>query len=768
MDSREARSLGMTAGPAWGRAGIATMSPEMRKRLGLAAAQFGTALVPSTGMTEFTGQMPDFSTAADGTAGVAKLPGFTENVAKGNYLDAFMQTLGAAGDAAQATAPLTGPAGLAFGAAIKAPKGLANAIKVFGATGQKAKQIEAGIAKLNAGKSPTPAQLAAVEEASRGGLAQARNAITKQNPDLKGAPPHIASMADHTKLVDELRADMKTGAANKDWYPQSSSGLAESFAGDPERQSRITRAAGIASQQTPVGRDAGIAYRGMINAEYYGDQTPKGFEFTNPDSGEVTATPWSTGHMYNAVGEKVMSTARGFDPEPTGGKIGPYTANLLTGGKDPTPEQIAQYPWMQQHLDAQGRLPAVADTIMHQRFQYPDSAKASSTSPYITRALREADGTNRPASGPQAEVWLAQQQRMGGSGNYNLRDAINEMTGLMNVETTLGSNTKLERAFRTAEMPYDERIAFDTHMSQAWTDEAGRSEILKMAGLPQMNPTAGVGAFEGQFNPVRSFYPVTPGALPGKTGAREAGLYTPRVIANMEIPSSQLIMPLDDTAARALTMATLTQQKMGFQKGLGWIKPFVDNAVPLEKSDYLQVNIGRPLTMDESMAFDQAGLGPIARGQGAAFLVFDGNTKGAYDNLTRVADQILGDGKYDVAFGPSQRFYNEHDWTGDADATEIDKAVAALGPEFGRRARDIQQAIAPKLFKQVEEWGKANGASGADFEDTLRTIERWAGGAGQRYGLAQQAPSQKLGVASPGPQQRPGLARPYDPFALED
>ena len=789
MDSREARSLGMTAGPAWGRAGIATMSPEMRKRLGLAAAQFGTALVPSTGMTEFAGQMPDFSTAADSTAGVAKLPGFTENVAKGNYLDAFLQTMGAAGDAAQATAPLTGPAGLAFGAAIKAPKGLVNAIKVFGATGQKAKQIEAGIVKLNKGATPTAPQMAAVEEAARGGLRQARNAVVKQNPKLKGAPPHIASQEDHDAMVQSLAADIREGAANKPWYSESTDALRGSYPGDVVRQDRLLKAQGMASQQTPVKRDTGIAYRGMINAERFPDSTPPGLIYANKDTGEVASSPWTPGHLYNEVNDKVMSVARGNDVEPTGGKIGPFTTNMLTGGKDPNAEQIAQNPWMAQHLDEQGRTNAVVDTIMHQKYRYPDSAKASSTTQYVTPTLREAQqivepGSTAPISEVQAPVWLTQQSRLGGEGRISYKNAVDEMTGLMNVETTLGSNTGIEKVFRTAEMPSEQRLAFDKHMNQrVFMTPEGGSEILRMLGMPQQPARGGMGAYEGQYNPVTTYQPVMPGAGPAGKGVDDAGWQlVPREIKaeglgwdgpgsvtmhQMVIPNVNFAMPLDDTTARGVTLAALLHQKFGFQKGQGWIRPYVPEAGhPTEASDWFQIDLGRPLTEDEARAFDAMGVSPIARGNAFGWLNLGGKPNQFMSKLINAADEVIGNGRYDLVHAPTQRNYFENDWKEGYDATQIDKAIEGLGPEWKQPNIDVHRALAPRLGAALEDWGKGNDIKIPD--DFKRVIEAWEGsGRGRAAGLVRQT-QQKLGVASPGAQQRPGLARPYDPFALED
>lgn len=723
-------------------------------------------------------------------------------------LDAALQALSVGGDvafAAGAGASATGvgaAAGvplMAAGLAMKAPratKGLINALRSKGLTGAALNKTAAAIAKINAGQTPTPTQMAALEAAARPttktvdgvteetpGIRQAINAVVKNNPTMKGAPPNSVSADDFNRDVEMFKRYAEAGSDNSSWYPDSAAAIDESYAGNPEMQSRAKRATGIASQQTRVEKDIESAYRGLIHANALPGTEPLPRQYLNRTTGEMFSEPASPGHMYEDVNEKIMGTARGENPEPVGGKIGNFTAQLLTAGGEPTAAQLEQYPWMAQHINPEtGMLFPTTDTVMHGMFGYGDSARAERSRPYVDRVIRAA-GFKGSTSDPQAMGWGGRQKELGVDGKANYKTGLDKMTAQMNVETVLGSNTGLERELSTATMSPADRQSFDSLVRGAFTDDLGRSKILEMAGLPQMNPRGGSGYFEGQINPATVFHPVVPPAERGNTALSKAAddgkywskgdviEYRPRIWTDLTVPGADVAMPLDDTAARALTMATLLHQKLGFQKAMGWIRPYPETSgqFPFEKSDYLQVILGRPLNAEETRAFAEAGLEPIARSKGAGFLVFPSDDAAAHgkmmaaqlERLRAASDRILGANDYEIAWSPTQRFYNDHDWAGGYDATKIDQAITALGPEYERRARDIQQAIAPEIGARYQDWASQRGITLSD--DFKRTIDAWArepSGSGPASGLWSPSPSRRVGlVGQLKPSERAGLIR---------
>ena len=334
-------------------------------------------------------------------------------------------------------------------------------------------------------------------------------------------------------------------------------------------------------------------------------------------------------------------------------------------------------------------------------------------------------------------AWEAQQGRMGGSGGYSLKDATDEMTGNMNVETVFGSNTGIERAWNTNGMSWETKNELDRRIRGAFTDQHGRSKILDMAGLPQVHPSRAIGSFEGQTNPVTSFSPVMPPATRGSYAAMSDGrVLIPRQIGGMEVGVPEFLMPLDDTTARAATMATLLHQKLGFQKAMGWIKPHVAGPdAPIDQSDFFLVDVGRNLSKGETEAiaklmYPYGQASPIASGQGVSFLNFSDLPGPEFrSKVLAAADEVLGSEDFDLIHAPTQRFYNDHDWKGGYDATKIDQSIAKLGPEFRARARDIQQEIAPRYGEQIRLFGEEHGLTVPD--ELKRTIEGWAVGNGR-------------------------------------
>lgn len=83
----------------------------------------GTALVPGSGVADVMGYSPD-------PANPGKfLPSFSQNLGRGNYFDAAMQTLGLAGDAMYAVAPVTMGITALPGAALKGAQVLGKSLR---------------------------------------------------------------------------------------------------------------------------------------------------------------------------------------------------------------------------------------------------------------------------------------------------------------------------------------------------------------------------------------------------------------------------------------------------------------------------------------------------------------------------------------------------------------------------------------------------------------------------------------------------------------
>jgi len=99
----------------------ASISPEPTNlgRVAYGAGAMGTLFAPGAGVVDVFGGAPDPFRPGE------MLPSFGENIGQGNYLDAGLQTLGAAGDVALAAGALFPPAlpgAVALGTALKAPR----------------------------------------------------------------------------------------------------------------------------------------------------------------------------------------------------------------------------------------------------------------------------------------------------------------------------------------------------------------------------------------------------------------------------------------------------------------------------------------------------------------------------------------------------------------------------------------------------------------------------------------------------------------------
>ena len=91
--------------------------PTNKTAIARALAAFGANFVPGAGVADYIGQLPDMQSG--------KLPSFKENIEEGRYLDAGLQTLGVAGDAAYAIPGI----GVAIGAIAKTPRAIQSALR---------------------------------------------------------------------------------------------------------------------------------------------------------------------------------------------------------------------------------------------------------------------------------------------------------------------------------------------------------------------------------------------------------------------------------------------------------------------------------------------------------------------------------------------------------------------------------------------------------------------------------------------------------------
>jgi len=114
--------------------------------LGAQAGWMAGLMLPSSGGTDYFGMYPEMPTEEQ-MIPTERLPSFSENIANKRYMDAMYQTLGVLGDAAYASAPFTGPAGLIAGTALKGTGAIGKVSKASKAKGIASLQEKSDLAK---------------------------------------------------------------------------------------------------------------------------------------------------------------------------------------------------------------------------------------------------------------------------------------------------------------------------------------------------------------------------------------------------------------------------------------------------------------------------------------------------------------------------------------------------------------------------------------------------------------------------------------------
>ena len=95
------------------------------------AGWMGGLMAPSSGLTDYFGLYPQIPTQ-ENMIPTERLPSFSENIENKRYMDALYQTMGVLGDAAYASTPFTGPAGLIAGTTLKGVGAVGKASKAKG------------------------------------------------------------------------------------------------------------------------------------------------------------------------------------------------------------------------------------------------------------------------------------------------------------------------------------------------------------------------------------------------------------------------------------------------------------------------------------------------------------------------------------------------------------------------------------------------------------------------------------------------------------
>ena len=114
--------------------------------LGAQAGWMAGLMLPSSGGTDYFGMYPQIPTE-EKMMPTERLPSFSENIANKRYMDAMYQTLGVLGDAAYASAPFTGPAGLIGGTVLKGAGAIGKVSKASKAKGIASLQEKSDLAK---------------------------------------------------------------------------------------------------------------------------------------------------------------------------------------------------------------------------------------------------------------------------------------------------------------------------------------------------------------------------------------------------------------------------------------------------------------------------------------------------------------------------------------------------------------------------------------------------------------------------------------------
>jgi hypothetical protein len=288
----------------------------------------------------------------------------------------------------------------------------------------------------------------------------------------------------------------------------------------------------------------------------------------------------------------------------------------------------------------------------------------------------------------QAAIWHAIRKRAGQAGPEGA--AVDFAEGLMQArvrevwETTPGVTTGSDIAGRSLK----DRMDYHTDMSSVFIDpKTGRDIIQESFGVLQVPPSGVAGSFRGQSNPatISSF-----GA--GGTAGR-----------------------VDDATRQMADAIALTRSALLRQDAMAWLKPYPAANLSAAKTTTLGVDLGRPLTHEETNAINAAikkqfgdnFFAPASNEFGAVFHN-PGKAASGFDN-TQFVDKMhdalieakLGD---NIFGGVSDGNYLENNWNHIPKGEQYRKAISELPPHLRSRAHLLFSELGPKIAAKEDRW----------------------------------------------------------------
>jgi hypothetical protein len=409
----------------------------------------------------------------------------------------------------------------------------------------------------------------------------------------------------------------------------------------------------------------------------------------------MAGDPMSAGRFPNAMGADVDKIYRQGDPV-TGEKIGPFMGAVAEQW-DPGmfPHNYVNDIWNMRILGypgENGQPYSGSPTLGEHNFARIVVDRAR-------QRLQDITGEPWSPQEAQASGWTGMKSEQEGTpavqAGFNFADAMKRNYAQGSWESAPGLSTGLFPEYHAA--PWADKQAYHDEIMKALTDENGRDIIHSHMGMLTGTTFQAPGYFEGAVSP-GSQSPVAVGSAPG--GALQG---------------------LDPASRELLNTSERVRGLLLNQNAVAWNKPLWAKNVPMSQRSNYDVDIGRPLTPDETLSVGNAmhqesGTdfhSPIATANGFRFINPDPAISGLSNRdfnaaLDRVANRpdVLPNENAHAKVAGSDNFYEPNDWQKDALGETYKQGLGtARSPDVQRRAAEVLATLGPRI-DAVNQWAQ--------------------------------------------------------------
>lgn len=475
----------------------------------------------------------------------------------------------------------------------------------------------------------------------------------KTTGQVRGAPKGMDSKQKVGALRRKMAGLAKEGVSQRFWYEQSGQSLLDITNNNKEDADKLAQVIAITSPGTPV--DANFNFALQAYYQYAAGETVK------------------TGRFPKEMSKRILDVFEGKD---WGGRKTNEFYNNIMRVIDPARTQGV-----------------TVDVWMVRAFGFNVDAPKPAQYTFVENEIQKiANQLGWEPQQVQAAIWTAQKARSEGTdvnaAGFNYANAVQKSLAQVSWESIPGRTSgHMPEMFNA---PYEQVQEYHVAISKALQDENGGDFIANSLGILSPGIVEAPGFFEGKVSPGSQTEIATPKIYKADNKTQ---------YATMEPAAENLVQ------AYAAALGILLKQD-----GVGYHRPFVQKGIAKTKLNGMDIDIGRPLTENETQMIAEAmekesgikDYNPIGTSTGARLINF------SYLNIpnpkfkkivNNVLDGVQFENNEEYVAGQfaSSEGYLSNDWSKDKNGEGYIQNIGRISPDLQGRVENIVRELKQRI-----------------------------------------------------------------------